>query len=72
MMSLFQTLMKERELTKNVPSDAAPEDHHEGAIDFEVRRITSENQTISDGVDVPEPVPRESIDGTDQAEEAEV
>jgi hypothetical protein len=67
-MSLFQTLMKERELTENAPSEAAPGDHPKGAVDIEVVRITSENLTISDGVDVPEPVPRESTDGTDQME----
>jgi hypothetical protein len=60
--------MKERELTEDAPTETAPEDHPEGAIDFEVGRIASENLRTSDGVDVPEPVPRESIDVADQAE----
>jgi hypothetical protein len=67
-MSLFQTLMKERESTEDAPSEAASRDHHEVAIDFEVGRIASENLAISDGADAPEPVPMESIDGTNQAD----
>jgi hypothetical protein len=54
--------------TEDAPSEAASRDHHEVAIDFEVGRIASENLTISDGTDAPEPVPMESIDGTNQAD----
>jgi hypothetical protein len=55
--------MRKRELTGDYPKEA---------VDFEVGRIASDNLTISDGTDAPEPVPGESIDGIDQAEEAEV
>jgi hypothetical protein len=41
-------------------------------VDSKVRRIASENPTISDGADAPKPIPRESIDVTDQAKEIEV
>jgi hypothetical protein len=71
-MSLLQTLMKERELTGDVPSEASPGDHLGEAIDFEVGRITSENLMIFDGADALEPILRESIDGTDQTKETEV
>jgi hypothetical protein len=64
--------MKERELTKDAPAETTPRDHPYGAVDFELGRITSENLKTSDGMDAPEPVPRESIDGADQVEEMEV
>jgi hypothetical protein len=72
MLSLFQTLMKEKEVTKDIPTKATPIDHPEGAVDLEVARIASENLTTFDGLDVSESIPRESTDGADQVRETEV
>jgi hypothetical protein len=72
LISLFYTLIEERELIGDAHFEAAPGDHPEVAIDFEVGRIASENLVIFDGADALEPLPRDSIDGTDQVVEAEV
>jgi hypothetical protein len=37
--------MKEKEVTKDIPTEATPIDHPEGAVDLEVARIASENLT---------------------------
>jgi hypothetical protein len=64
--------MKEKEVIEDVPTKAFPEDHPEGVVDFEVTRITRENLTTSDGLDVLESILMDSTDGADQAGETEV
>jgi hypothetical protein len=64
--------MKEKEVIEDVPTKIAHGDHPEGAVNLEVGRITSENLTTSVGLDVLEPVPRESTDDSDRAGETEV
>jgi hypothetical protein len=39
--------MKEKEVIEDVPTKIAHGDHPEGAVNLEVRRITSENLTTS-------------------------
>jgi hypothetical protein len=71
-MSLFQDLMKTRESTNDVLTEADLRDHPEVAVDIEVRTIPREGLTTSADVDAPEPVLRGSTDGTNQAEEVDV
>jgi hypothetical protein len=68
----FQTLLEEKEVVEDVHAKGDPENLPEGAIDFEVAKIASENLTTSNGLDVAEAIPREPTDDTDQAGETEV
>jgi hypothetical protein len=59
----FQTLLKEKEVTKDVHTRAAPGGHPEGAINLDVMKIARENPTTFDGLDAAETILRESTNG---------
>jgi hypothetical protein len=72
LLSPFQTLLKEKEVTEGVHIGGTPEGHLKGAVDLEVTKIASENLMTSGGLDATETAPRESTDDADQAGETEV
>jgi hypothetical protein len=65
-------MLKEKEVTEDVHTEAAPSDYPEGAVDLVVTSIASENLMTSNGLVTTRTVSRESIDGTNQAGETEV
>jgi hypothetical protein len=59
----FQTLLKEKEVTEDVHTRAAPGGHPKGAVNLEVMKIARENPMTFDGLDAVETILRESTNG---------
>jgi hypothetical protein len=72
LLSLFQTMLKEKEVVENIQTKVILESHPEELVDLEVTKIANEKLTTFDGLDDAETIPGTSTDVADRAVETEV